>query len=1478
MPAKKGKTKSKKAGSGSGSSSSKTRAVAAGFDVVEGGGGQQHDSSGGGSGGASKKPKGGGGGGASEDFLRRRRTPGYGDNSEPGGGVGGGGGGDFRHTNGGSSSSGDRERDRDTGERDRDKDGGSRGLGGGGIGGDDCHNGESLCRSPYIRSSAGKQWSWLGYSAKQFRSFAQEFPPMLDVGAEEVRLKIEDIKCSTCRDRLLKALGRGLRRGGFPLTKLVKLAACRSGEEERGDHSQRLEEACTPTSTPPAAATGGRGDAGGGDGRAPVVLSNGRSSVVEESQKRAEAAAGGSGGNASGNVLPSDRLRIRAPVTPDLLRQVIGVVQQAALVPPAADAAGKKEGAATDLSAEEWLSTYPAPDPFLLEAGEAKSNAGGLRGTGTGSLSFSRGSFGGSGGGHGRSDSAERNPWALMERVDRARDNAFKCCGVIETSAGGASSSGGGGLLESSGSLTGGGSSSMAGGMEWNPQFAPRLQEAEAAILEWLTELTMALHGLTFQFTLAFIGEEDGDDGSTGSSDLAESTALAEDLWTAYEESVKRQLELTLEARREQLREQSQPMGLALCFTAQNRVLASELLGRKRTEMTALHQATIGVMAAAKLRPLLQRAERARQKWSGLLLPEDVYALDDLVERVLRARLQVFKVESFAYNASSDVIQAEQMADAQLKTVVQEWEAMLDGLKARVEYRVSEELNSTVYPQSPALTSALQTWLSTFQADWVGNETTQQLHAHIRQRQVHQLCQTLVAKKQRLKATKDEANEFGKQRRKRDARAASGNGVFSPSAEQAEDMAKQREFEERCQSLATAISLTQQEQIETCLTYRLFAVGQLHQRYRRLRLFFAQLGSRVGARESQAALLCGGEGQAEERIKMVGVCLMLGVVEEACLKWTAVQNERQLVEGMNREDASQDAKRRKRERAKAKVRETKTAAAAAVAAAAALAEAAEASLAAVASSSPSSSKEGHAVDPSPAQASAEGGQAAAPGAEAAAAAAAAAEDRQHPAPGDNEDNSPREHRRGSSGEGLGKAAPAAVRNGEERSTPRWHGAERAAPPGGDEDEDGFVTIAKSKPRRSTAAAAAAAARENSFLQQNGRLWGGGRGGGGRDGGGRGRGGGGAAGGGYGFEGKERTPRDARPYEQDRRSRAAGAAVPGGARLSSSTSAAAGWAQRNRGVVQEPPEVGTAAAPPPPPAGAGAAGGLPVAPEEELPADSTEEVTVKNAREFSGDEVTGAEEAEEVGKTGGAAAAASSGELGPEREVAGVTTEGTKEGDGAEGGADAGAAVEEEEEEEFVFQFGTVNLSDEDAAAAGEDAGRDAGSDTAVEARHSPENLRQAEEEEHHHHRRRRRRRRKRPGTTGRDQSASLQGRRVGLRRRRVPRPWSTISSSLRPPSTRRVEKKKTRRWKPHGERLGRAHHCRRRRRHHRRRRARQGRRNSRRFRRLPPPTALWEKPRRRRRWRRRQRRWRHPHNRSRGRRPLWRRLILPGRM
>ena len=45
------------------------------------------------------------------------------------------------------------------------------------------------------------------------------------------------------------------------------------------------------------------------------------------------------------------------------------------------------------------------------------------------------------------------------------------------------------------------------------------------------------------------------------------------------------------------------------------------------------------------------------------------------------------------------MIQAEQMADAQLKALVQEWETMMDNLKLRVEERVSEELNPMVYPQ-----------------------------------------------------------------------------------------------------------------------------------------------------------------------------------------------------------------------------------------------------------------------------------------------------------------------------------------------------------------------------------------------------------------------------------------------------------------------------------------------------------------------------------------------------------------------------------------------------------------------------------------------------------------------------------------------------------------------------------------------------------------------------------------------------------
>ncbi|CAN0427384.1 unnamed protein product, partial [Ascophyllum nodosum] len=75
------------------------------------------------------------------------------------------------------------------------------------------------------------------------------------------------------------------------------------------------------------------------------------------------------------------RLRIRAPVTPDLLRQIIGVVQAlagaaaAAVAPVAsspvgADVMGPGSGTAEggfELSAEEWLSTYPAPSAARLE-------------------------------------------------------------------------------------------------------------------------------------------------------------------------------------------------------------------------------------------------------------------------------------------------------------------------------------------------------------------------------------------------------------------------------------------------------------------------------------------------------------------------------------------------------------------------------------------------------------------------------------------------------------------------------------------------------------------------------------------------------------------------------------------------------------------------------------------------------------------------------------------------------------------------------------------------------------------------------------------------------------------------------------------------------------------------------------------------------------------------------------------------------
>lgn len=383
-------------------------------------------------------------------------------------------------------------------------------------------------------------------------------------------------------------------RGGFPLTKLVKLAACGSSDSTSTKRVSR-----------------GLG-LDGEDGQPPASPNGGENTLKKST--------------AADVTRNADILRIRAPVTPDLLRQVIGVVQTSASSVCDAEKSGESNASTSsghgETTAEEWLRYYPAPASALLES-SVTSN--GLRGTGSGSLAVPRTRPSGS--------EECRNIWTLMEAAERAKENAFKCCGVIEASTGV-------GLHDPSASSVSGGTSAMTSGMDWNPQFAPRLHEAEAALVEWLMELTMALHGLTFPFSVAFITEPTDGYRERG-HDLAETTALAEDLWTSYEESVKRQLELTLEARREQLREQSQPMGIALCFAAQNRACAAELLERKRAEMTALHEATVGVLRAPEKQSLLRRAEAAREKWSGLLIAEGFHALDDLVERVQRTRLQV---------------------------------------------------------------------------------------------------------------------------------------------------------------------------------------------------------------------------------------------------------------------------------------------------------------------------------------------------------------------------------------------------------------------------------------------------------------------------------------------------------------------------------------------------------------------------------------------------------------------------------------------------------------------------------------------------------------------------------------------------------------------------------------------------------------------------------------------------------------------
>ncbi|CAM9752906.1 unnamed protein product, partial [Choristocarpus tenellus] len=487
--------------------------------------------------------------------------------------------------------SGDRDR-----ERDRDK-----------TATDECHNGQWLGGSLGIRQAAERRWMWQGFTAKQFKAFAQEFPPSLEISLDEIHARVEDIKCRSCRDRLLKALDKGMTRGGFSLNKVVKLTACSSSSRTVGSE-------------------------GGEDSQvSPVLISeaNSANKTKPEIQEEGIKATGGSmetgrGGKVRGAL---NTLRIRAPVTQDLLKQVVGVAQAAAAVE--ADPLGEISfgRAVRDMSEGDWLLTYHPPEG----ARGAVNSAGG---TGRGSLSVpmitrrQQQTRGGDGGG-----GEERDLFDQLERSAAARDKATQRCRVILSSTGVVSAQEDG--------LVGTGTGTVAGsvqGLDWNPQFAPRLQEAESALVDWLTQLTWVLHTLTLPCTLAFLTDtRETGEGDAKGSDFRRS----DELWTAYEETVARLLELTLEARREHLKEQPQPMTIALCFAAHNRASAAALLDRKRLELSTLHDLVARSLLSAEKRSLLQRAEEARRRWGGALVAEGFRALDELAERVLKTRLQV---------------------------------------------------------------------------------------------------------------------------------------------------------------------------------------------------------------------------------------------------------------------------------------------------------------------------------------------------------------------------------------------------------------------------------------------------------------------------------------------------------------------------------------------------------------------------------------------------------------------------------------------------------------------------------------------------------------------------------------------------------------------------------------------------------------------------------------------------------------------
>jgi hypothetical protein len=439
----------------------------------------------------------------------------------------------------------------------------------------------------------------------------------------------------------------------------------------------------------------------------------------------------------------------------------------------------------------------------------------------------------------------------------------------------------------------------LGGARDWKPQFQHCLSAVELYFQKWLAHMTNTLLQLSQIQSAAFLLANEAEE--------MEIKRVTEDLWQRYEVCVSALLDHVIRAREMHLRNPAKAAtALFICVSGRQEHLES--FSAKMCDMRALHDAVLSRMEAVK--PLFARVECLMQKWKahqaevkqhsaatgGSPAPE-MASIDSKARLVAERRLQILELQP--HTAGAELINHQGQTEGELAQFIAQWDQELSRARAGLLQRAEEQLNPTVYPQSPAVAQQIKKWVENFKTDWDSIDASRNLQGQVTSKDMAEKMGRIHAIKQQMKLNRDKQMSHMKQMNKGKA-----------------DVARGAALETNYNLLNLELQIVHQAHLKTKFCLRFFTVKVLFLRHQQIKEFSLRLEARLLVRERQEGLLCGELKAARARLEVILACCVVEDAMNRASEWNASRMERLLLE----DEAREAERRRKKGEAEARKR------------------------------------------------------------------------------------------------------------------------------------------------------------------------------------------------------------------------------------------------------------------------------------------------------------------------------------------------------------------------------------------------------------------------------------------------------------------------------------------------------------------------------------------------------------------------------